>query len=143
MRRRTLLAAAIISGCAIEMGCSGTGAASGGSGFSEGASELQAAAIKKLEVATGNAWSVSYDAFLGTAYHAAGSTAPLLNGGVTATQATLSFLAENKEAALRAVIASPGRMMINPGIARRLARCSMGWWVGPSSPTPIESCVKT
>ena len=23
------------------------------------------------------------------------------------------------------------------------ARCSIGWCVGPSSPTPIESCVKT
>ncbi len=22
------------------------------------------------------------------------------------------------------------------------ASCSTGWWVGPSSPTPIESCVK-
>jgi bacillolysin len=96
MRRRTLLAAAIISGCALEMGCS-TGAASSTTGMSQGASELQAAAIKRMEVATGNAWSVSYDSFLGTAYHAAGSTAALLSSGVGATQATLSFLAENKE----------------------------------------------
>ena len=29
-----------------------------------------------------------------------------------------------------------------PGIARSDASCSTGWWVGPSSPTPIESCVK-
>src|SRR6476660_1832198 len=97
MRRRTLLAAAIISGCAIEMGCSSTGGASGGNGTSEGATETQTAAIKKMELATGNAWNVSYDSFLGTAYHAAGSTAPLLSGGVSATQATLAFLAEHKD----------------------------------------------
>jgi len=30
-----------------------------------------------------------------------------------------------------------------PGMARRAARCSMGWCVGPSSPTPMLSCVKT
>ena len=29
------------------------------------------------------------------------------------------------------------------GIARRLAKCSTGWCVGPSSPRPIESCVAT
>jgi thermolysin len=92
-----LLAAAILSGCALEMGCSGTGAASGTSGISEGATELQAAAIKKLELVTGKPWDVSYDAFLGTAYHAAGSTAPLLREGVNATQATLAFLAEHKD----------------------------------------------
>jgi hypothetical protein len=28
------------------------------------------------------------------------------------------------------------------GIARSAASCSMGWCVGPSSPKPIESCVK-
>jgi len=28
-------------------------------------------------------------------------------------------------------------------MARRVARCSIGWWVGPSSPTPTESCVQT
>jgi hypothetical protein len=38
--------------------------------------------------------------------------------------------------------ASPGRMVISPGVARKPARCSIGWCVGPSSPTPIESCVK-
>jgi hypothetical protein len=38
--------------------------------------------------------------------------------------------------------ASPGRMVISPGMARSDARCSIGWCVGPSSPTPIESCVK-
>ena len=27
------------------------------------------------------------------------------------------------------------------GMARSIARCSIGWWVGPSSPTPIESWV--
>ena len=26
-------------------------------------------------------------------------------------------------------------------IKRRLAICSTGWWVGPSSPSPMESCV--
>ena len=29
------------------------------------------------------------------------------------------------------------------GIARSAASCSIGWWVGPSSPSPIESWVKT
>ena len=29
------------------------------------------------------------------------------------------------------------------GIRRRLATCSIDWWVGPSSPRPIESCVNT
>ncbi len=38
--------------------------------------------------------------------------------------------------------ASPGRSVISPGIARSEARCSIGWCVGPSSPTPIESWVK-
>ena len=28
-------------------------------------------------------------------------------------------------------------------MARSVASCSIGWCVGPSSPTPIESCVKT
>ena len=28
-------------------------------------------------------------------------------------------------------------------MARSAARCSIGWWVGPSSPRPIESCVQT
>jgi len=92
MRRRTLLTAAIISGCAIDSGCSGMGSASGGSGVSEGATDSQQAAIKQMEVATGNAWSVSYDTLLGTPYHAAGSTAPLLRGQ-SATQAALAALA--------------------------------------------------
>jgi hypothetical protein len=29
------------------------------------------------------------------------------------------------------------------GVARSAASCSIGWCVGPSSPTPIESCVNT
>ena len=29
------------------------------------------------------------------------------------------------------------------GTARSAARCSTGWWVGPSSPSPMESCVIT
>ena len=96
MRRRTLLAAAIVSGCAVEMGCSGSGA-SNTSGMSEGATESQQAAIKKMELATGHAWDVSYDTFLNTVYHAAGSTAPLLGTGIGATQTTLNFLTEHKD----------------------------------------------
>ncbi len=37
----------------------------------------------------------------------------------------------------------PGGRRPGPGIARSAARCSIGWWVGPSSPRPIESCVHT
>jgi hypothetical protein len=40
-------------------------------------------------------------------------------------------------------LASAGRTTVRPGIARTAARCSTGWWVGPSSPRPIESCVHT
>ena len=40
-------------------------------------------------------------------------------------------------------LASAGRMTRSPGIARSDASCSIGWWVGPSSPTPTESCVQT
>ena len=40
-------------------------------------------------------------------------------------------------------LASAGRSTIRPGIARSDASCSIGWCVGPSSPTPIESWVKT
>ena len=32
-------------------------------------------------------------------------------------------------------LASPGRSTTSPGIARSAARCSTGWWVGPSSPS--------
>ena len=39
-------------------------------------------------------------------------------------------------------LASAGRITSSPGIARSPASCSTGWWVGPSSPSPIESCVK-
>ena len=39
--------------------------------------------------------------------------------------------------------ASAGRTQYMFGCARRIASCSTGWWVGPSSPSPIESCVKT
>ena len=38
--------------------------------------------------------------------------------------------------------ASQGRSTIRFGMARNDASCSIGWCVGPSSPTPIESCVK-
>ena len=30
----------------------------------------------------------------------------------------------------------------SPGMARNEASCSTGWWVGPSSPSPMASCVK-
>ena len=40
-------------------------------------------------------------------------------------------------------LASAGRMTCRSGIARSVARCSTGWWVGPSSPTPTESWVNT
>ena len=40
-------------------------------------------------------------------------------------------------------LASPGRTIERPGMARSAAMCSIGWWVGPSSPSPIESCVQT
>ena len=39
-------------------------------------------------------------------------------------------------------LASAGRRVIKPGMARRESSCSTGWCVGSSSPTPIESCVK-
>ncbi len=39
-------------------------------------------------------------------------------------------------------LASAGRMSTRPGTARSEAICSTGWWVGPSSPTPMESWVK-
>ncbi len=38
-------------------------------------------------------------------------------------------------------LASAGRMTSRFGMARSAAICSIGWWVGPSSPTPTESCV--
>ena len=39
--------------------------------------------------------------------------------------------------------ASAGRNTWRFGIARSAIRCSTGWWVGPSSPSPTESCVQT
>ena len=39
--------------------------------------------------------------------------------------------------------ASIGRTTSRPGMVRRAERCSIGWWVGPSSPSPIESWVQT
>ena len=38
---------------------------------------------------------------------------------------------------------SAGRKTGSPGTARRESSCSIGWWVGPSSPRKMESCVKT
>jgi hypothetical protein len=34
-------------------------------------------------------------------------------------------------------------MTVRLGMARRAARCSTGWWVGPSSPIQRESWVQT
>ena len=39
-------------------------------------------------------------------------------------------------------LASAGRSVMRPGIARSAMSCSTGWCVGPSCPRPIESCVK-
>ena len=39
-------------------------------------------------------------------------------------------------------LASAGRNTSRPGMARSEASISTGWCVGPSSPTPMESCVK-
>lgn len=39
-------------------------------------------------------------------------------------------------------LASQGLKTTRPGMERIEPSCSTGWWVGPSSPTPIESCVK-
>ena len=40
-------------------------------------------------------------------------------------------------------LASAGRTTHMPGMARSEASCSTGWWVGPSSPRPMESWVNT
>ncbi len=40
-------------------------------------------------------------------------------------------------------LAPAGRTTSTFGVARSDASCSIGWCVGPSSPSPIESCVKT
>ena len=39
-------------------------------------------------------------------------------------------------------LASAGRMTRSSGMARSDASCSIGWWVGPSSPRPTESWVQ-
>ena len=39
-------------------------------------------------------------------------------------------------------LASAGLTTSRPGMARSAHRCSTGWWVGPSSPRPMESCVQ-
>ena len=39
--------------------------------------------------------------------------------------------------------ASAGRQVDMRGMSRRVAVCSTGWCVGPSSPSPTESCVNT
>ena len=40
-------------------------------------------------------------------------------------------------------IRSQGRSISVFGVARQIARCSTGWWVGPSSPRPMLSWVMT
>ena len=40
-------------------------------------------------------------------------------------------------------VVSQGRHTSMLGIRRSVAVCSTGWWVGPSSPRPIESWVNT
>ena len=40
-------------------------------------------------------------------------------------------------------VASAGLMTVRRGTDLRPANCSIGWWVGPSSPRPMESCVNT
>ena len=40
-------------------------------------------------------------------------------------------------------LASAGLNTIRLGIALSMERCSTGWWVGPSSPTPMLSWVNT
>ena len=40
-------------------------------------------------------------------------------------------------------VASAGRYTWKLGMARSIASCSMGSWVGPSSPTPMLSWVNT
>ena len=40
-------------------------------------------------------------------------------------------------------IVSQGLNTIKFGVDLNMDRCSMGWCVGPSSPSPIESCVNT
>ena len=40
-------------------------------------------------------------------------------------------------------ILSAGLKIFKFGIDLKPLNCSTGWWVGPSSPRPIESCVIT
>ena len=39
---------------------------------------------------------------------------------------------------VEAALFGPGGVTQMFGMARKLATCSTGWWVGPSSPRPIE-----
>ena len=56
-----------------------------------------------------------------------------------------AVLAFERDRATRAPSRSrrPGGSPTACGIARSAAKCSIGWWVGPSSPRPTESCVQT
>jgi bacillolysin len=91
MRSRTLLAALVMAGV-IQLGCS-----AGPSGSSEGASEAQASAIKKMEAETGHAWRVQYDTALGTPHHADGRAEGALAAAPMPAQATYAFLAKHRE----------------------------------------------
>ena len=43
---------------------------------------------------------------------------------------------------MRVSTASAGRKTVRLGMTRSASSCSMGWWVGPSSPVKMVSWVK-
>ena len=64
--------------------------------------------------------------------------------GITSRFIILKFLSNLTGIILTNVsIKSAGLKTFKFGIDLRLVNCSIGWWVGPSSPKPIESWVKT
>jgi len=59
-------------------------------------------------------------------------------------QGQLTQIGTNKpQPRIMTYLASPGRITVRLGMDRRAATCSMGWWVGPSSPSPMLSWVNT
>ena len=62
-----------------------------------------------------------------------------LAGSVPAMSAIWTMLTMSGASALQSSTSASPR----PGMARSVARCSIGWWVGPSSPSPTESWVQT
>ena len=60
----------------------------------------------------------------------------------TSAQGVFSEVTAAYQAAMVSV-ASAGRNTLKFGIARSIASCSIGSWVGPSSPTPILSWDRT